>query len=177
MIIPLEEAQKIDPAIEQRELDAYEQMIRQLSNNPFQNIYIRYKHLTFPDKSILLVSAPEGLRAGDTIQISGSRQNDGLTTILSIKDKTIETTVKEPFFDGSFFDAFLTKIEYPPDIRYGVEELIKYNQQMRTKIGIKSESIARMTITYDDRSTAETVDGFPIAKFNFLNKYKKMRWG
>lgn len=100
MIISLDEAQKIDPSITQPDLDAYEQTVRQLTNNNFQNIHVRFRKISFSGKSIILEDAPLGLRVGDTIQISSSKFNDCLTTIASINDKNIETNVEEPFFDG-----------------------------------------------------------------------------
>lgn len=177
MIISLVDAQKIDPTITQSDLDAYEQTVRQLTNNNFQNIHARFRKLSFSGKSIILEDTPLGLRIGDTIQVSSSKFNDCLTTVKSINGKTIETNVKEPFFDGSFTDAFITKIEYPSDIRMGIIELIKYKQKMGSKMGIKSESIARMSVTYYDINATDNIEGFPASKFSFLNKYKKMRWG
>lgn len=177
MIISLVDAQKIDPTITQSDLDAYEQTVRQLTNNNFQNIHVRFRKISFSDKSIILEDAPLGLRVGDTIQISSTKFNDCLTTIASINDKNIETNVEEPFFDGSFSGSFITKVQYPADIRMGVEELIKYKKQMGSKMGIKSESIARMSVTYYDINATDNIEGFPASKFSFLNKYKKMRWG
>lgn len=177
MIISLVDAKKIDPTITQSDLDAYEQTVRQLTNNNFQNIHVRFRKISFSGKSIILEDVPLGLRVGDTIQISSSKFNDCLTTIAAINDKNIETNVKESFFDGSFSGSFITKVQYPADIRMGVEELIKYKKQMGSKMGIKSESIARMSVTYYDINATDNIEGFPASKFSFLNKYKKMRWG
>lgn len=177
MIISLAEAQRIDPDVTQSDLDAFEQTVRQITNNNFQNVHIRFRDVVFNGDSIVLNDSPLGLRVGDTIQISNSKVNDCLTTIKAITEKTLETDNEEPFFEGSFSGSFITKVEYPADIRMGIEELLRFKKSMGSKMGIKSESIARMSITYYDVNASDNIEGFPAAKFSFLNKYKKMRWG
>lgn len=177
LIISIEEAKKIDPSVTQSDLDAFEQTVRQLTNNNFQNVHIRFRDVVFKGNSIVLKDNPLGLRVGDTIQISNSKVNDCLTTVEAITEKTLETDVEEPFFEGSFSGAFITKVEYPADIKMGIEELLRFKKSMGAKLGIKSESIARMSITYYEVNASDNIEGFPAAKFSFLNKYKKMRWG
>jgi len=177
MIISLEKAKEIDPNITQNELDGYEQTVRHLTNNNFQNVNVRFRNLTFDNGNIIVQDDIFGLREGDTIQISNSQVNDCLAVIVSITDKTIEVDKNELFYEGSFSSAFITKVEYPADILIGIQELIKYKQKMGSKMGIKSESIARMSVTYYDINATDNIEGFPASRFSFLNKYKKMRWG
>jgi hypothetical protein len=101
--------------------------------------------------------------------------NDGLYVIEEINDKTIKLKDAE-LFNGNFQSAFITKISYPPDIIEGVKRLIQYDVSMGDKLGIKSESIARMNITYYDMNSSESINGYPASLFGFLKKYKKMRW-
>lgn len=178
MIITLEEAQKIDSTVTQSDLNAYETMVRHLTNNNFQNVQIRFYGLLFDSENTMTLRHDLfGLREGDTIQISDSSYNDKLVVIKSIEGRTITVENEEPFFEGSFFSAFITKIQYPADIKYGVAGLIEYKAKMGSKLGIKSESIARMSVTYYDINATDNIEGFPTAKFSFLKKYKKMRWG
>lgn len=177
MIITLEEAKKIDSNVTQDELDAYEIMVRHLTHNNFQNVKIRFCKIEFSaNNKIILLSDPMGLRVGDTIQISDSTYNDGLAVIETIEDRTLTVTTKEPLFVGSFFGAFITKVKYPADIAYGVQRLIEYKQKMGNKLGIKSESISRMSTTYYDINASDNIEGFPASKFSFLKKYRKLRW-
>jgi len=177
MIISLADAQLIDLYVTQSDLDAYEQKVRQLTNNNFQNIHVRYTGLLITDGHTLQLGVdPEGLRAGDTIQVSQSRFNDGLYTIAAVNDDGLALEGAE-LFNGNFAKAFITKVEYPADIRQGVEGLIRWNKEMGSKNGIKSETIARMSMTYYDVNASDNVDGFPAAKLSFLKKYEKMRWG
>lgn len=178
MIITLEEAQQIDSKVTQDDLNAYETMVRRLTNNNFQNVQIRFYGLSFDSEdTIILRNEPFGLREGDTIQVSDSTYNDRLVVIESIENKTLKVIVEEPFFEGSFFSAFITKIQYPADIKLGIAGLIEYKAKMGSKLGIKSETIARMSVTYYDVNATDNIEGFPASKFSFLKKYKKMRWG
>ncbi|WP_336272164.1 hypothetical protein [Lactococcus lactis] len=54
--------------------------------------------------------------------------------------------------------------------------MLQYDVTMGDKLGIKSESIARMNITYYDMNSSESINGYPASLFGFLKKYKKMRW-
>ena len=177
MILTLEEAKKIKSDVTQEELDGLETAIRGITNNKFQNIRIRYPKFEVKDeKKLVFLSKPAFLRPSDTIEISQSDVNDGLFVIESLDDNTI--TLKDcRLFDGVFKEAFITKIEYPKDILVGVQKLLKYSDKMGGKVGIKSESISRMSIQYYDVNAGDNVEGFPSALFSFLNKYKKLDWG
>lgn len=173
MIISLEDARKIDENITQNDLDAYEQMVRQITNNNFQNWRVRYLGFTITDeKTINLGTTPVGLRVGDTIQMSDSSYNDGLYTIKEISE-TFITCVEPNFFNGTFPTGFITKIEYPADIRYGVEGLIKWNKEMGAKMGIKSETIARMSVTYYDVNANDNSQGFLQPNSTFSRSTRK----
>lgn len=176
MIISLDEAMDIDENITQEDLDGFEVAIRKLTNNNFQNIHVRYKNVEFTGSDTIEVKGKvEGLRVGDTIQVNESNWNDGLYTVVAIADNLI--TVR----DGKFFTdanrrAMITKIEYPADVKLGMRKLIEYDIVMRGKVGIKSESIARMSVTYFDVNSTENIDGYPSALLSFVSKYEKMRW-
>lgn len=176
MILSLEDAKKIDPNITQSALDAFEAAVRQLTNNNFQNRRVRYKGLRFIDPDQLeFQELLIGLRAGDTIQVSNSTYNDGLYTIKDITSNTI-TVEAAKFYGYHTSEGFITKVEYPADIRAGIEKLIAYDKKMGAKQGIKSETISRMSVTYYDVNSTESVDGYPASLMNFLDKYNKMRW-
>lgn len=174
MIITLENAQKIDPNIEQDDLDAFEQAVRMLTNNNFQVKQVRHKVDFINNKTITIDSDIEGVREGDTIEINYSKFNDGLYVIDSFFDN--EITVKDELFTETPKQAILTLVRYPSDIRRGIKKLIEYDKKMTGKIGIKSETISRMRIDYHDVNAADNTDGYPSSLLSFLDKYKKMRW-
>jgi hypothetical protein len=188
MIISLEEAKKSKPDVTQEELDAIEIAIRGLTNNKFQNLNVRFFNFEVQDSNKLVFNTKLAyLRVGDTIEISdtwaqtGFGQNvpdgvnDGLFVIKEITDNSVILDT-ELLFDGRYNAGFITKIEYPADIAAGIHKMLKYDAKMGAKLGIKSESISRMSVSYFDVSTSSTIEGFPASVMSFLKKYEKMRW-
>ena len=176
MILSLGDAREIDIDITQDDLDAFETSVRELTNNNFQNTFVRFKNVEFVNENTILVSDEiRGLRVGDTVEVNYSHYNDGLFVVKEIDGKQI-TVQGAPFFVGNSGRAMLTKVEYPSDIKRGIKKLIEYDKAMAGKVGIKSETIARMSITYYDVNAAENTDGYPSSLLSFLRKYEKMRW-
>lgn len=177
MIISLKEAQNIYKDVTQEDLDGIETAIREMTNNPFQNRRIRYSNLHFTDeKSITVFADVRGLRKGDTIQISQSTLNHGIYVIKSINENEITVEGEPAFFEGCDKKAFITKVEYPADVLAGVRKLLKYDAKMADKIGLKSETVSRMSKTYYDQNSSETVNGYPAALMAFVNKYRLLKW-
>lgn len=177
MIIKLAEAQKIDINIEQEDLDAFEQSVRALTNNNFQNRNVRYQNVELIEPNIIKLKAEViGLRKGDTVEVNYSDYNDGLYVIEEILEKEIKVE-NEPFLAEKTSGMIMTKVEYPADIQRGIKKLIEYDKKMAGKVGVKSETISRMSTTYYDVNATENTDGYPASLLSFLNKYEKMRWG
>uniref|UniRef100_UPI00359FEA10 hypothetical protein n=1 Tax=Jeotgalibaca porci TaxID=1868793 RepID=UPI00359FEA10 len=176
MIISLNEAIELDADITQDDLDAFETSVRELTNNNFQNTFVRFKNVEFVSENTILVRDEiRGLRVGDTVEVNYSHYNDGLFVVEEIDGKKI-TVEGTPFFVGNSGRAMLTKVEYPADIKRGIKKLIEYDKAMAGKLGIKSETVARMSVTYYDVNAAENTDGYPSSLLSFLRKYEKMRW-
>ena len=176
MIITLGDARAIDDSITQDDLDALETSVRELTNNKFQNVHIRFKGIEFMANNLIAVKdSIVGLKVGDTIEVNYSHYNDGLFVIEEIAGKQIKVQ-GTPFFVANTGGSMLTLVQYPADIARGIKKLIAYDKKMASKVGIKSESISRMSITYYDVNASETVDGYPAALVSFLQKYEKMRW-
>ena len=176
MIITLGDARAIDDSITQEDLDAFEVAFRSLTNNSFQNKHIRFKDIEFVGENLIAVKDPiAGIKTGDTIEVNYSHYNDGLYVIESIDGKQIKVQ-GTPFFVANTGGSMLTLVQYPADIARGIKKLIAYDKKMASKIGIKSESISRMSITYYDVNASENIDGYPASLLSFLTKYEKMRW-
>lgn len=177
MIISLDDAQKIYPDVTQEDLNGIEKAIRTLTNNPFQNRRVRFKQIRFEnDTTIAVLDDIQGLRAEDTVQVSGSKWNDGLYVVDQIDVQLIKLVGNPRLFTGTDPDAFLTKVEYPADILSGVRKLLAYDVKMRDKVGLKSKTVSRMSETYYDQNSGETVNGYPAALMSFVNKYKLLKW-
>lgn len=175
MIISLDEALKLDATATQETCDGLETMVRKLTNNNFQLIKFRLRDLKLSENTIKSSNGRKDVfRPGDTIEINGTDYNDGLYIVKSVSDSVI--TVYGDFIAEISSGAIATKINYPADVLAGVKKLIAYDAKMRDKAGIKSETIARWSVTYYDVTATESSEGYPVSLLGFLNKYKKLRW-
>lgn len=177
MIISLKDAKELDLDITQDDLDAFEQSVRALTNNNFQNKAVRFRSVSLEEPNVIRVKGTiKGLRNGDTVEINYSRYNDGLYTVEEILTDTIKVA-GTPFLEEQNSNLMVTLVSYPADIKRGIKKLIEYDKKMAGKVGIKSETISRMSTTYYDVNANENTDGFPAALLSFVKKYEKMRWG
>lgn len=154
-------------------LQALELSIRAYTNNNFQRRAFRAVAVAMGDNT-LVAKEPVPFRVGDTLQITESElMQDCLVTITQIDGGTI--TVSDPLFEES--GIVITKVEYPRDVKMGVANLLKWELEMRDKVGIASESISRHSVTYVDMTKDNSVMGYPAALMGFLKPYKRARFG
>ena len=116
-----------------------------------------------------------GIKTGDTIEVNYSHYNDGLYVVDSIAGKQI-TVQGTPFFVANTSGSMITLVQYPSDVKAGMKKILSYNLKMADKIGIKSESISRMSTNYYDVNTSKKKKKKPAAILSFLKKYEKMMW-
>ena len=176
MILSVEEAKNFLPELStvsddllKQKLDAMEVMVRKYTNNNFQNRNIRF--LADSVGTILNGSSPF-LVEGDTIQVSESRVNDGLYVLKSVSDDSV--VVDRPLFTVGH--NLVTKVEYPADVKLGLINLLKWDFTNRDKVGVKSETISRHSVTYFDLDNSNQVMGYPVSLLGFLESYKKARF-
>ena len=67
----------------------------------------------------------------------------------------------------------VTKIKYPVDVMECAVDMYRWKQNMGDKVGIKSETISRHSVTYEDSATLFM--GYPVGILNGLNLHKKAR--
>ena len=147
-------------------LEAIEAVIRAYTNNNFQQRGIRFVGLSESDN---LYGDPVHFAVGDTIQITGSNINDGLYTVTSVYPDHIE--VDKELLPTEY--NLVTKIKYPADVIQCAIDLYQWKQTMGAKVGIKSETISRHAVTYEDSTTLYM--GYPVGILNGLRLYKKAR--
>lgn len=153
----------------QEKLNAVELLIRAYTHNNFQNRHVRFMAAS-NGNSIFAVS--DFLKVGDTVQISQSKVNDGLYSISEIGDDFIK-------IDAELYNInenLVTKVEYPADVKAGVIDLMKWEVKNRPKVGIKSETLSRHSVTYYDQDTSNQVMGYPVSLLGFLKPYIKARF-
>ena len=175
MIITLDKAQELDPKATQETCNGLETMVRKVTNNNFQLIKFRIRGLRLSGNTVKASSGRVDIfKPGDTIEINGTDYNDGLYVVESVSDGVI--TIRGDFITEIHQGAIATKVSYPADVLTGVKKLIAYDAKMRDKAGIKSETVARWSVTYYDVTAAESSEGYPVSLLGFLDKYRKLRW-
>jgi hypothetical protein len=165
----MEEFQGIDADVLSMKLQAIESLIRSYTNNNFQN---RAMRIEAPIVNGVVLGHSPYFRVGDTVQISQSAVNDGLYGIAEITDSTLQ-------LDGDLFDYpqnTITKVIYPADVQKGVVDLMIWENENRQKVGIKSETLSRHSVTYYDQDSNNQVMGYPVSLLGFLKPYVKPRF-
>lgn len=158
-----------DKHIMKDRLDAIEILVRKYTNNNFQNKNIRFLASSMTDR---LNGVSPFLKVGDTVQISESIVNDGLYIIKEIGDDY--TMIDKEIF--AVPNNLVTKVEYPKDVQEGIINLMKWEQTNRKKVGIKSETLSRHSVTYYDQDANNQVMGYPVSLLGFLDSYMKARF-
>lgn len=97
------------------------------------------------------------------------------TFMLTNKINAIENKIKK-YTNNNFVNRKTKQTEYPPDVKEGVINLLKWEFANRDKVGIKSESISRHSVTYYDQDSNNTVLGYPASLLGFLKPYMKARF-
>lgn len=165
----MDEFEGMDKEVLSMKLEAIEGLIRNYTNNNFQN---RNMRIEAPVVDGMVRGCSSYFRIGDTVQISQSKVNDGLYVIKNITNDGI-TLDKEPY-DSPF--NIVTKVIYPADIKKGVIDLMIWEKKNRQKVGIKSETLSRHSVAYFDQDAGNQTMGYPVSLLGFLKPYMKPRF-
>lgn len=179
MIISVDEAKNLanvagwnDSKIMMR-LKAIEQTIRAYTNNNFQAR--GFRTVASIRGGVFTLSTPGLFKAGDTIQISNSKRNDGVFTVCDplspVGDD--EMAVVEPVVDEEC--VLVTKVVYPADVVACAVNLLEWEVNNRAKVGIQSETLSRHSVSYFNMDSANQVMGYPAALLGALKPYRKAR--
>lgn len=153
----------------QRKLNAIEDLVRAYTNNNFQNRRIRFEA---PSNSILQ-GWNKLLKVGDTVQITQS-DNEGLYVITKIDRVNRTVTLDSELADTGH--NLITKVEYPDAIVEGVINMMIWEVQNRSKVGIQSETLSRHSVTYFEQDAENQLMGYPVTLLGFLKPYIKARF-
>lgn len=160
---------ELDDRVLEDKLQALELLVREYTNNNFQNRNIRYECSVLAQKLYIPGSL---LEVDDTVQISESMYCDGVYTVIAIDENMIE--LSEPLIDEPH--ALVTLVRYPADVQQGVINLVKWDLENRDKVGIASETLSRHSVTYFNMDGDNSIMGFPKSLMGFLKPYKKARF-
>lgn len=148
-------------------LEAIEAVIRAYTNNNFQQRGIRFVGYSMGSG---VYGSPQHFVVGDTVQITSYLDvNNGLYIVRDVDDVRIG-------LDRDLIPVewnLVTKIQYPADVVQCAVDLYKWKQTMGDKVGVKSETISRHSVTYEDSATLFM--GYPVGILNGLNLHKKAR--
>ena len=149
-------------------LAGIENAIRNYTNNNFQHPGFRTVG-TIEDGKLYLDAAV--FKAGDTIQISESYYNSGVYVVSEVEGDVISLpdAVDET-------DVLVTKVVYPPDVKIGAANMLRWDLENRPKVGVQSETLSRHSVTYYNMDGGNTVMGYPKTLFGFLKPYMKARF-
>ena len=147
---------------------AVEQTIRAYTNNNFQDRDCRIE--AFIRGGVVLSESLIPFDADDTIQISESALNKGLFTVSAVTDDTT-FMVNEDTKDENHVLA--TKVVYPADVIDCCINLMEWEINNRGKVGIKSETLSRHSVTYED--SAAMFRGYPKGILSAVSHYRKVR--
>lgn len=163
----LEEFKKYSLATIERKLKKIEQTIHSNTHNNFiSNIKFKAKI-----KENAIYFDTKYIKIDDTVLIDDV-VNKGFYTVENIENNTIK--LKEPIFDSD--ESLIIKIVYPADVIEGALDMLEWDLKMRGKVGIKSETLSRHSLTYFDMDSDNSESGYPISLLGFLKPYKKARF-
>ena len=172
MIVSVQEAleylkKDVQEAELRRKIDALENLIRDETNNNFQERGMRFYA---PSKGGAIMGSVPFLEEGDTVEI-----NESITSGIYTVRETGEETVR---LNRNLYDAarnMVTKVVYPEAVKDGVLNLLQWELNMRSKTGIKSETLSRHSVTYFDMDASNSIGGYPASLMGFLDPYYKAR--
>ncbi len=153
-----------------RKLKALEKAIRKHTNNNFIDPRIRFEGCIENGKLISPIS--KYLRPKDNVELTHCLC-DGPYTVDGVDGRTI-TVNEEGLIDSEH--VIITKIIYPEDMQEGVLKLLEWDFGVGKKVGIKSETLSRRSVTYFDMDKNNSLRGYPVSLLGFLEDYVKARF-
>lgn len=167
-LLSMPEFDGANPAALVRKLKGVESLIRSYTNNNFQN---RAKRFTAAAAGGVLCGVDAAIKAGDTVQITESI-NEGIYVVTDISKNC--TTLDALLMDEAH--NLITKVEYPAAVVDGVTNLLLWDVKNRAKVGVKSETLSRHSVTYYDQDASNQLMGYPVSLLGFLKPFVKARF-
>ena len=175
MLMPAEqlrrhiETEESDELLTER-LTALESLIRSYTHNNFQVRSIRSRSEV---RGGTILSPPECLTVGDTVQISDSPLNNGLYVVQGFTEEGMTLSGRRLYDCGK---NLVTLVEYPSDVIMGAANMLRWDISSRDKVGVQSETISRHSVTYFNMDGDNSIMGYPRSLLGFLKPYMKARF-
>lgn len=178
MILSVEELKSyistdVQDAVLGAKLQALEILIRKYTNNNFQARAIRTVGTCASSGKTITCDKIIPVKVGDTIQISESEYNPNMLCVITAISGNV-LTVNEDLIDEDY--VLITKISYPMDVKMGAVNMMAWDLDNRSKVGIQSETISRHSVTYFNMDGDNSLIGYPKSLVGFLKPYMKARF-
>ena len=151
-----------------RRMLAIERQLRQTANNEFT---AREPWQLMDISGGMLHGNVGRIKQGSTLLISRSLCNDGLYEVTAVEDGSIAVDAEL----YSTESARVQRVEYPPDVIEGANQLLIWTVKHGDKAGIASESLARHSVSYAQPASGSARGGYPAQLIAFLRPYTKAR--
>jgi len=161
--------------------------IRQYCNNAFNNpnVYMQSGDISFTHNStsadtIAFDGSGDGFadsqfKAGQTIQVQGSYNNDGFFEIESLTSVllTLYSTTSRPHFETLVTEdesvlIRLASVKYPQALKNIVSQMVNY-KLTTYDYSVSGETVSRYSVTYNNSNIK---NGYPSALMVGLNRWK-----
>ena len=171
-----------------RLIPVIESDIREYCNNGFrdENVYMQSSDISFTRNStsadtITYDGTGKGFvdmnfKAGQTIQVQGSYNNDGHHEVESVSSTTLTmyTTTSRPYFQEMVTEdealyIVINKVKYPDALKFVVSQMTNYKLSNHD-YSIKSETVSRYSVTYN---TLDMGSGYPKEVMAGLNRWRR----
>lgn len=87
--------------------------------------------------------------------------------VLEMKLQALESAIRK-YTNNQFKDGF------PPDVKMGAINMLKWDIESRDKVSIQSETISRHSVTYFNMDGDNSSLGYPKSLTGFLKPYRRV---
>lgn len=139
-------------------------------------VYIYKNTLSFVASSNTMADsasslAGSGFKAGDSVRVYNSVNNDNIFTIKTVAAGSIAfETINAVKDEAAGTNIIMVRLAWPEDLKDVVASMIKFKLDKKVNVGLKSESFD--DYSYTTAGQNEYIKGYPKSIMNGLNDYR-----
>ena len=103
-------------------------------------------------------------------------QTDEEDAMLEARIQALELLI-QGYTNNNFKRHLTAEGEYPMDVKMGAVQMLIWDLDNRSKIGVQSETLSRHSVTYYNLDGNTSSMGYPVALLGFLKPYMRARFG
>lgn len=152
--------------------------IAQEINNDFraQHIESPIVSLTTTGEVVLKNALP--IVVGDIVKITGT-YSDGFHKVEAVDGENITLDWEQPSRAMSLSGMFYL-VDLPPEVERGLNRVVELRDNKTTTSSrqLRAMTVGRVREEYAiNESKADTIAGVPLDEFDFIENYRRIRWG